>query len=198
MDFVFNQEIITSPHNGEIVIRRRFGVPSVFVDGYDQSTDYIRTMWRQALRHVPRRGVTSVLMLGLCAGAGVNEIHRRFRGAEVTVIDWDPVMIELFHKLNPRARPVHIIEGDAFTELPRLNSKFDVVVIDLFKGKDPAPQLMDDAAIEKIVKVLSDGGCCIVNAFATPGVIEAFDRHLMRLGKWQYRFNTYAVYRKIT
>ncbi|MCR4312162.1 MAG: methyltransferase domain-containing protein [Candidatus Uhrbacteria bacterium] len=196
MDRLFGRETVTSPRNGTIVIRRWCGVPGIFVDGFDQSTGYIRTMWHQALRHVPKRNVKRVLMLGLCAGVGVSVIRRRFRGAAITVIDWDPFMIEIFKKLNPQKLPITIIEGDAFVEMPKLTDTFDVIIVDLFKGKEPAPQLREDAYVQMIARVLAPDGRCIVNAFATPAVFDVFDRSFERQGQWKYRYNTYALYQK--
>lgn len=195
---LFGREAIVSPHNGTIVIKRWFGIPGIFVDGYDQSTGYIRTMWRRAFRHTKRGGIHRVLMLGLCAGVGVNEIRRRFRGVDITVIDWDPVMIDLFHKLNPRHRPITIINGNAFVEMPKIASTFDLVVVDLFRGKEPAPELREDAAIAMIDRLLVPGGKCIVNCFSTLEVLTAFDRAMERKSTWRYKFNTLALYEKET
>lgn len=195
---LFGKEITQSSRNGTIVVRRWFGIPGIFVDGYDQSTSYIRTMWRKALRRVPRSGVKRVLMLGLCGGVGVQPIRRRFRGAALTVIDWDPEMIALFYRVNPRASSITIICGNAFVEMPKLTEQFDLVIVDLFKGKSPAPELTTDAAIACIGSVMAPRGRCVVNSFSTPEVLTAFDRTMMRKSTWRYRFNTLALYEKET
>lgn len=194
----FGEEFIDSPYNGTIMIRRWFGWPEVYVDGFDQSTRYIRDMWRAAFRYVPRAGVKRVLMLGLCAGVGVTELRRRFPRADITVIDWDPAMITLFHRLNPQTLPITIIEGDAFAEMPKLDRAFDLVIVDLFKGKDPAPELLTDDALGIIGSVVAPGGSMVVNAFSTEAVLDAFDRNFARKSVWHYKFNTIALYTKET
>ena len=58
-------------------------------------------MWRKAVRRVPSTArIESVLLLGLGGGSAINEVHTRFPIAQIAVLEWDPVMVNLAHELK--------------------------------------------------------------------------------------------------
>lgn len=193
---LFGQKNIESDKNGPITVRYSFGKPGLFVGGYDQSTDYTHIMWRRAIKHVPRRAaIKNVLMLGLGGGSAVPEFSKRFPGCALTVVEWDPAMIKLYRELYPHHPASHIIEGDALKVVPALTEKFDLVIVDLFKGSVTPPELADVPMITAIKNVMAPNGYCILNGFKTPGLGAAFARELAQTSDWTFKYNHLYLYR---
>lgn len=194
---IFGQRSIPSERNGKIVVLSTFGKTDVFVGGFHQSSGYIQTMWRKALKHVPRSApVKTVLMLGLGGGSAVRELQSRFRGCAISVIEWDPAMIELYHELNPNNEPITILEGDATVLVPAMTQKFDLVIVDLFKGNETPKQLGDHPMVKAITDVVAPNGYCLLNAFVSLNLLPVFDEHIPRQESWVYKFNTLVLYQK--
>lgn len=145
------------------------------------------------MRRAALTDVSSVLVLGLGIGSSLPEIRRRWPECSITVIDWDPVMISLFRQLYPN-NPAEIIEGDVSVIIPRLKQKFDLVLVDLYTGKHPAPILFEDGMVKAIATILAPQGVCIVNAFAETGLLDIFAKQLKRTVDWKFRYNRGAIY----
>ena len=105
-------------------------------------------------------------------------------------------MVNLAHelKLFPESIKPDLLVGDAVELLPRLTRKFDLVLIDLFKGDTPEPRLSTPAMIISIAQVLNPSGHIILNAFKSVSLIEAFARHVEHLNTWRFRYNRLALY----
>jgi len=198
MNKFFGRVRIPSEKNGEIDIHYILGQTFLFVDNYHQSTHYISIMWRKALRHVPKSfEARKVLMLGLGGGSAVREIARRFSGCEITVVEWDPQMIALYHEIHSNDKPITIIEADASVAVPAMTEKFDLVLVDLFKGNVTPPELAGHEMVQAIADVLSPNGFCLLNAFVSPQLVPVFDQHFTRQEMWKYQFNTLVLYRSV-
>ncbi len=192
---IFNQKTMTSEKNGKIVVCSTFGKSDVFVGGFHQSSGYIQRMWRKALKHVPRSvPIKTVLMLGLGGGSAVRELQKRFHDCVITVIEWDPAMIGLYYELNPNNEPITILEGDATALVPAMAVKFDLVIVDLFKGNETPKQLGDHPMVKAIASVVAPNGYCLLNAFVSLSLLPVFDQHLSRVEMWKYKFNTLLLY----
>lgn len=187
--------VLPSRRNGDVTLKTFWGTAEVFVGGFDQSTKYIRLMWRQALRRAPVKDVKAVLMLGLGIGAALPEIHNRYPRVKITVVEWDPVMIKLFRQFNPEVE-VEILAGDALEIIPSLTRQFDLILIDLYKGNEPAPILYKPKLIREIAKLLAPQGVCLLNVFASEALITAFKQELKFVKAWKYRFNHLAMYQR--
>ena len=191
---IFSRErVVSSLRNGAITVRTFLGKPEVFVAGYDQSTPYMRTLWHKALRQLPSANINRVLMLGLGIGASLPEIRKRFPAALITVVDWDPVMVGLFREFYP-SDAAEILEGDAAEIVPQLSRHFELVLVDLYTGQQPAAILYKDDMVRSIAEVLTPNGFCILNAFADLSLLSIFERQLKHLKTWKYRYNNLALY----
>lgn len=185
---------IPSPHNGQIDVRINNGEPEVFVDGYDQSTPYIRAMWSGAFDRFPTNTIIDkALILGLGAGTVLREIGDRFPTCASTVIEHDPVMIDLFRR-HWKGQPPSIIEGDAFTNLPNIVGPFDLIVVDLFRGQQCAPQLADPQVIEQLASLLSPSGLCLLNVFKNFELLPRFAESMVQLDEWRYKYNLLGLF----
>ena len=194
---LFGQTLIASAKNGEINIHYRFGKPALFVDGFDQSTEYTGTMWRKALRHLPKDFVAAqILMLGLGGGSAIKSILKRFPDCQLTVVEWDPVMIKLYRELYGQDQAVTIIEGDATVVVPAMKETFDLVLVDLFKGNETPKELASAEFVQAIACVTSPTGYCLLNAFVSSNLLPIFAKHFTQAETWKYRYNTLASYQR--
>ncbi|MEI7511865.1 MAG: hypothetical protein WCK01_00170 [Candidatus Uhrbacteria bacterium] len=188
-----------SEKNGLIHVRRWFGFWRVTVNGYDQSSYYIRKMWQGALEQLPRPfRAKQILLLGLGAGSVIRDLHKRFPGCQVTVIEWDPEMVTLAHRLNMFSlkQAPRILTGDACGILPTLTQRFDLIIFDLYCGERPEPRLAAPEFQGQLQRLLKYNGYMLVNVFKTPALLESTDQVFTRHLTWEYQFNTLALYRR--
>ena len=193
----FYQKSVLSEKNGNIVVSSVFGKTDIFVGGFHQSSGYIQTMWRKALRHIRKsESIKTVLMLGLGGGSAVSELQKRFRGCAITVVEWDSEMIGLYLQIHPKNAPITVLEGDATIIVPQTVDVFDLVIVDLFKGNETPKDLGDHPMVRAIARCVAPEGYCILNAFVSLDLPQIFDEHFSQVERWIYKFNTLVLYRK--
>jgi len=193
----FEQKSVLSEKNGNIVVSSVFGKTDIFVGGFHQSSGYIQTMWRKALRHIRKsESIKTVLMLGLGGGSAVSELQKRFRGCAITVVEWDSEMIGLYRQIHPKNAPITVLEGDATIIVPQTVDVFDLIIVDLFKGNETPKDLGDHPMVRAIARCVAPEGCCILNAFVSLDLPQIFDEHFSQVERWTYKFNTLVLYRK--
>lgn len=189
---------VPSEKNREITVRKVTGAPKVIVAGYEQSGAYATSLWKQALLRVPTDAtIKQVLVLGLGGGSCLRDIRRRFKHAHVTVIEWDPAMVEIAKSLGAlrSKQPPEIIVGDAVEIVPKLNRKFDLILIDLFSGGETEPRLASDEMIAGLANALEYDGYLILNLFKSLALLPAFEKRLSRHASWRFQYNVVALFR---
>ncbi|MBI5654742.1 class I SAM-dependent methyltransferase [Candidatus Uhrbacteria bacterium] len=188
---------VESEFNGKIECRRLFGSWDVSAGGILQSGEYITKMWKKAVRRVPMNGIKKILVLGLGAGGCLGPLHKRFPKSRITVVEIDPVMVGIAKRLKmyPADCKPEILLGDAAEILPRLDSKFDLIIWDLFVAGHTAKIIRDSGFVQKIAEKLERDGHVIVNYYREPEELALFDVSLSRHGSWKYLYNGLALYR---
>lgn len=201
VNWLFEQRILPSEKNGRIVVRRLLGRFKVTVDGYDQSSHYIRSAFARALDRLPSTFQPKrVLMLGLGAGRLVDLLYEHFPNCTLTAIEWDPVMIQLMDELHlykPYPRP-NIIVGDAANIIHELEPGFDFILVDLFKGPNVISSLFEPAMIQRLSELMSTDGLLLFNLFRQPELLVHFDAVFDRLAVWDIGYNQFALYKPKT
>lgn len=193
----FGKTALPSEKNGLIDVRYSFGKAEVYVDGYDQSTGYVDGMWQKALHHVPKSPAPNhILMLGLGGGSAIAYIQKQFPTSKLTVVEWDPVMIALYHGIHSQNKPISLLRGDAMEVVPALQETFELVVVDLFTGNKTPEALASHKMVHAIAQVVTPNGFCLLNAFSSLNLPAVFDAHFMRDQEWIYRYNHLFLYRK--
>jgi precorrin-6B methylase 2 len=190
MDLLLSQRNLLSDHNGEIVLRRtlRHGL-GVYVNGFQQSGPHLSEVWRKSFLAVPdSHSIKQILVLGLGGGSCLRTLRKRFPHAHVTAIEWDPAMVELAksHRFFSNKCAPEIIVGDACEIVPKLNRKFDLIVVDLFTGGETEPRLASEEMIGSLSQTLEPDGYLFLNVFRTVSLVPAFERHFTRY--WTFRF----------
>ena len=170
---------IPTTHNGTMWLTRRLGTWRLFgLDGSDQATPYMDALWRLTLRRVAAGGleVRRALVLGVALGATPALVRARWPEVEVVAVDWEPALFELgrslgIHRDDPRTR---FVAGDAAEVTAGLEGTFDLVLVDLFRGRSAAAVTKSPAFRDDVAARLSPGGVVAVNAFSEPGVLDVW------------------------
>src|SRR3989338_72479 len=196
--WIFERKEFVSEKNGIIVCQRTLGRWHVSVNGTGQTSAYTTNMWRRALRHIPKKTpIRTVLVLGLGAGGDIEPISKRFPDCRITSIEYDPIMIELADKLHLFTSEHHptIICGDARAVLPTLTQKFDLILLDIFCGKDPSPLIEDAHFIAEIQHVLAPNGYLMANVYRKYEYLKTIGDTLSCYETWQYKLNHLGLFR---
>jgi len=174
---------VATKHNGTMMLSRLFGTWTLWgYDGTFQAAPYMNAVWKKSVRHLLRRNleVRRCLILGVAMGATFDVVQRAWPDVEMVGVDWEPALFALGKKLgvfHPGAN-VTFIEGDAAEIVPKLEGTFDLVIIDLFNGRDVADVVSDNAFREAVTAHLSDKGVVALNCYFQRQVLEEWPPRL--------------------
>lgn len=190
---------IPTARNGTMWLSRRLGTWRLLgLDGSDQATPYMDALWRVTLRRVAQGGlaVRRALVLGVAMGATPGLVRARWPEVEVVAVDWEPVLFELgrslgVHSDDPRTR---FVAGDAAQVTAGLDGRFDLVLVDLFRGKSVAEAAKSAALVDAVAARLAPDGVVAVNAFSEPAVLEAWRGRFARASVTRFEVNLVGLF----
>lgn len=194
------KKIVISEKNGTILIRKFFCFTEIMVGNCYQSGPYIDRMFRKLFKKIPKHHpVKQVLLLGLGGGGAVREIKKRFKGACVTAIEYDPIMVDIAKQVYLSKKDLsglQIILGDARLELDRLQKKFDLVIVDLFFGQSVAELVSTETFVQSLTHKLEQDGYLAVNFFREKKTVSPyFDACFSRWEDVCFNVNRLALFR---
>ncbi|SRR5579875_1543123 len=156
----------TIPH---ILIAEDAGRRALIVDGAVQSVapeDGHRGSgyWAAMIPDVkPRRA----LVLGLGAGTVVHLLTRRFGAVPIVAVDDDAEIVEVARTEFALDLPnVQIVVGDAFAYVETANEHFDLILVDLYHGAQPAPGMVSRPFLSGLKRILSPRGLVVFNLYS--------------------------------
>lgn len=195
--FLFDSKRL-SEKNGVITIRRGFSGPNVIVDGYSQTGEGLNAIWRDALiRALPHVAPEpKVLVLGLGGGGVVRVLYQLAMGTQITAIEHDPEMINIAHELKyhePFPEP-EIILGDAQCALEGTRKRFDLIVIDIFRGGDPSPHLLEQDFWDAVKKAMKPGAIVLVNVAGSREFLESIAQEFTHADLWRCESNYLGMF----
>lgn len=197
MSWFYERWTKVSEKNGQIICQRWLGRWDVRVDGYSQSGPYSIQMFKGALRRILGRVmVKRALILGLGGGGIVELLQKKFPGVQITIIEWDPCMIEIADRMkmfSPSHRP-HIILGDATKVISLLNETFDFILVDLFKGPDLAPAIFLPFFQTALKKVCHAETILLINAFRSEELLSLLNQNFVERNRWRFKYNYLGIY----
>jgi len=168
---LYQKRIVHSKINGKINIIRYPQSYEICCGGCFQSSVYMNRMWRKALKKIPKtKKSQKFLMLGLGGDGGVLEIWKFNKTAEITAIEYDPEMVLIAKSTylkNIQNDKLCIIQKDALEFVTSCQQKFDVIIFDLFCGKNISPIAQSNIFLENVKKILNKDGYLLVNYFAS-------------------------------
>ena len=161
---------VESPINGKITVLKSLGLGIYLqVGGLTQSGGILVDIWKSAVKKIHERkpAVNSCLILGLGGGTVAKLVMKKWPDAVITGVDFDPVIVELGKKyLGLGEVQVRLFVKDAFEYCQKAveeNKKFDLILIDLYKGSEFPAQFEGEQFSILILKLLRDDGLAVFN-----------------------------------
>jgi len=161
-----------SPINGEIlVIEKLSGERIMRIGGLDQSGREVEKIWRRVLETKSLKlKAKSCLILGLGCGTVADLIAKKWPEAQITGIEIDKEVIEIgkiYFNLG-KIRNLSILNEDAIwwitSKLSLMSKqKYDLILVDLYKGQEFPPEAESDEFLEGLKKLLAEDGQIIFN-----------------------------------
>lgn len=164
-----------SPINGKIQVIKTFEGVRIVAGGISQSGWLVEKVWKAALKRIKkeRPNVDNVCVLGLGGGSALKLINKYWPEAKITGVDIDPVMIDFGKKFLSleKISNLEIVNNDAerwVTEGVKEKKIFDLILIDLYTGVRIPEQFKEIRFLEKIKKLLLEGGVVAFNHLYSP------------------------------
>lgn len=196
----FNRKEYNSEKNGKITVEKFLFDTRIVVNGCFEAGQYLIDMWVNAFKRTPKNfKAKNILILGLGGGNIIRLLQKKYPNANINVVEWDEVMIDLAKKLKLFSVTPHIriSHRDAFLLLKTMTEKFDIVIVDLFTGPTPPPFLGDDSFLSNLKKVLNKDGLLFVNIYRHVNYLSFFQKQFYTESIWKFRANTLALFRQI-
>lgn len=152
--------------NGHIEVARDLWGISIKVDNLTQSGNLIESIWKKSLKktHQQNPDYKSCLILGLGGGSTAKIVRKIWPNIKITGVDIDPVMVELGKKyLKLENQNVDIEITDAYEFIKDNKNKYDLVLVDLYQGREVPKQFTSLQFATLINKSTSANGVAIFN-----------------------------------
>lgn len=182
LSYFFPQTLVitSSKYNQLIRVNEEFGKPKLLVNGSRQSGGYIKGLWEAAFKVFeiekrsdlstkgPTLSIMQILVLGVAGGTVIHLLNKIYPNAIITAVDIDKKMIDIGFKYFSLGtfKNLTVIEFDAkdyVRKTIKKNLKFDLIIVDLFSGRE-IPQFVESPVFLKALKkLLSDNGSIIIN-----------------------------------
>jgi len=156
-----------SDFNGEIQLIKFANTLRLEVGGLTQSGDIMVWIWSVAIKNLLPKNFSpeNILILGLGGGSALFWLRRHFPKSHLTVVEIDPVMIEISQKYFHigRIKDLTIVNLDAvkFIKNCKLNANhWSLILMDCYQGF-LTPTGFDE--VEALTKMKQLGGAILLN-----------------------------------
>ena len=111
------------------------------------------------------KNMSSILEIGSGGGRTSWYLHRFFPNASVTSVELDPVVVELARKyFGIKGEPgFHIVSQDGRLFLSHTKDKYDIILIDAYRGPFVPFHLLTKEFYQLVKNHLADGGVVVQN-----------------------------------
>ncbi len=193
-----------SDKNGLIVLEKSEGYPRVLVDGYSETSEGLNEIWWDAMLRAKAKlnvKVTpchklTILILGLGGGGMVYGVHTLFPHCRIVAVEHDPAMVALAKELKlyePFPLP-EIVEQDAGEYLSGATEKYHLTAVDLFRGGEPSPLLLDTHFLAALQEKMLPGGVLLLNVAGTQEYLTPAVEHFAHGEIWKFRYNHLGMF----
>ena len=156
-----------SAFNGRIQILKSIEGTRILVGGISQSGWLVKKVWQSALEKIKKLkpDLQSVLILGLGGGSVAELVSQYWPESETTGLDVDEKMVEMGRKyLKLDTLPnVKVVIADASSWVSTCKEKYDLVLVNMYKGVDIPPEFTTVSFMEKVKKLLRKDGAAAFN-----------------------------------
>lgn len=168
-DILVNRKIIAeyeSKYNGhmQVVSDLAWGV-HIQADGLTQTAGVVKNMWKSFFKQANNFGeVKSCLILGLGGGTVAKLIRKRYPEVEVTGVDIEPVFVEWGEKyFGMKELKIKTIVKDAYKFVQSNKQHFDLIIIDIYQGREYPLKFEEEKFLKNILRLLSEDGAAVFN-----------------------------------
>lgn len=159
-----------SKFNGKVTVIKSLAWGTyIQVDGLTQSGGVVSDVWKRTLKYIniKEENPKKVLILGLGGGSVALLVRKIWPNSEITGVDIDPVIVELGSRhLGLGKSGVNAVIHDAMKfvrQEVKSKKKYDLVIIDMYKGHDVPEKFTQDVFLKIIKKLLNKNGIAIFN-----------------------------------
>lgn len=146
-----------SDFNGEIQLIKFMNSLRLEVDGLTQSGDVMIWIWSQAIKNILPKDFSpkSILLLGLGGGSALFWLRRHFPKSHLTVVEIDPVMIQIAQKYFHigRIKDLTIVNQDAVEFIKKTKQKFSLILMDCYQGFKTPAGFLDIKVLSKMKRL---------------------------------------------
>lgn len=168
-DILVNRKVFAeyeSEHNGhmQVVSDLAWGM-HIQADGLTQTAGVVNSMWKSFFKQVKNIGeVKSCLILGLGGGTVAKLIRKKYSDAQITGVDIEPIFVEWGEKyFDMKDLKIKTIIKDAYKFVQSNKQHFDLIVIDIYQGREYPSKFEDEKFLKHIMRLLSDDGKAVFN-----------------------------------
>ena len=161
---------VESPINGKIIALKSMGLGTYLqVGGLTQSGGILVGIWKKTIGKLKelKLEVNDCLILGLGGGTAAQLIQKQWPDAALVGVDFDKVIVELGKRyLGLGNTQVKLFIMDAFEYCEGAadaKQKFDLILIDLYKGSEFPVQFEGEEFPSLVKKLLRKGGIAVFN-----------------------------------
>lgn len=182
----------TTTSLGSIVeVREYFWVKSLYIDGFPQSQLAYKRDWNTILGNIKdysANHMQNALVLGLGGGDIISILRRQYPSAQIVAVELEPIVVKVAKDYFgvAESKYLKIVTGDAERYVLSCHLKFDLIIVDLYKGDDVASFVSNANFLHKINELLNVGGQAIFN-YASHSFrqddFERFEKQLSQIFK---------------
>lgn len=192
----------THTRTGEIIrVSELYGQKKLTINGYPQSNQQFRSMWKRLVTSLDLNTTGTVLILGLGGGDLVNLFARAYPRWMVTVVEIEPEVVRVANEyfgVTPHKK-LRITLDDARTFIQRVTNTYDLIIVDLYDGDDIPTWVATPRFIKQVMQRLSLKGRVIFNYASFSFTVDRythFDRllHVATRAHWSHRYWGHTFY----
>lgn len=121
-------------------VKSFFGQKSVWIGGFQQSGPLVEKLWSEALASFwPESRISKILILGLGCGSVLKPLLKKFPNCQITGVEIDKEMIDIGKKYFnlEKYTNLKIVCDDAKNFCEKTKEKYDLILVDMYKGNVP-------------------------------------------------------------
>jgi len=162
-----------SKFNGEVKVVEQFSQRKIYAGGLLQSGSIIKQLWEKPLHSVGTGRNPSlpqeILILGFGGGTVADLLIKKFPNSQITGIEIDPVMIEIYRKyfvgvnFNSPYSNINLIQADCFHWINKCKQKYDLILVDLYQGHDIPKELYETTFYVSLKRICTENAQLLIN-----------------------------------
>ncbi|OGV93528.1 hypothetical protein A3B57_00070 [Microgenomates group bacterium RIFCSPLOWO2_01_FULL_47_10] len=174
-----------SPINGLIKVIDEPNQPAIYAGGYPQSGRRYQATWENALNQTKLPKVDSIVLLGLAGGTALSILKKLYPSAGITIIEIDPVMIQVFKEhTHPVPTNITIIPADAIAWVHKHQSRrYQLILVDLYIGSKNPSTARETPFLRDLKSMGEKTHAIIFNAHFFPDKLPEYDLFIARCQK---------------